>query len=109
MLQVIGGGAVGLAIARKLVQREGASTVLIEKNGAVGMETSSRNSEVIHAGIYYGMDSLKTKLCIRGREMMYDLCKKYNIPHKNLGKWIVAQTDQQWEVSMFFFLSLVLS
>jgi len=65
------------------------------------MEISSRNSEVIHAGIYYGTDSLKTKLCIRGREMMYELCEKYDIPHKNTGKWIVAQTDQQWEVCMF--------
>jgi 2-hydroxyglutarate dehydrogenase len=64
----------------------------------VGMETSSRNSEVIHAGLYYGTDSLKTKLCIQGREMMYALCQKHDIPHKNTGKWIVAQTDQQWEV-----------
>jgi 2-hydroxyglutarate dehydrogenase len=92
---------VGLAIARKLAQRDGTSTVLIERNGAVGMEISSRNSEVIHAGIYYGTDSLKTKLCIRGREMMYELCEKYDIPHKNTGKWIVAQTDKQWEVCMF--------
>lgn len=94
---VIGGGAVGLAIARQLAARDGTSTVLIERNGAVGMETSSRNSEVIHAGLYYGADSLKTKLCIKGRHLLYDLCQKYNIPHNNMGKWIVAQTDQQWE------------
>ncbi|KAK3080952.1 hypothetical protein LTS18_011630 [Coniosporium uncinatum] len=72
---VIGGGAVGLAIA----------------------QTSSRNSEVIHAGIYYGADSLKTKLCLRGKEQMYDLCRKYDIPHMNCGKWIVAQDDAQME------------
>ncbi|RFU35668.1 hypothetical protein B7463_g634, partial [Scytalidium lignicola] len=95
--QVIGGGAVGLAIARQLSARDGTSTVLIERNRAVGMETSSRNSEVIHAGIYYGADSLKTKLCIRGREMLYALCEKYSIPAHNTGKWIVAQTDQQFE------------
>ncbi|TVY85989.1 L-2-hydroxyglutarate dehydrogenase, mitochondrial, partial [Lachnellula willkommii] len=94
---VIGGGAVGLAIARQLAGRDGTSTLLVERNGGVGMETSSRNSEVIHAGLYYGADSLKTKLCIQGRHMMYALCQKYSIPHNNTGKWIVAQTDQQWE------------
>ena len=50
---------------------------------------------MIHAGLYYGRDSLKTKLCIRGKQMMYDLCQKYDIPYRNMGKWIVAQTDQQ--------------
>jgi 2-hydroxyglutarate dehydrogenase len=55
------------------------------------------NYQVIHAGLYYGADSLKTKLCIQGRHMMYDLCAKHNIPATNTGKWIVAQTDQQWE------------
>ncbi|KAH8804833.1 mitochondrial putative L-2-hydroxyglutarate dehydrogenase [Xylogone sp. PMI_703] len=94
---VIGAGAVGLAIARQLSARDGTSTVLIERNRQVGMETSSRNSEVIHAGIYYGADSLKTKLCIRGREMLYALCEKYSIPAHNTGKWIVAQTDQQYQ------------
>lgn len=53
--------------------------------------------QVIHAGLYYGADSLKTKLCIEGRQMMYALCNKYSISHNNMGKWIVAQTDQQWE------------
>lgn len=94
---VIGGGVVGLAIARKLQGRDGASTVLIEKHGSVGTETSSRNSEVIHAGLYYGPDSLKTRLCLRGKEMMYELCKKYSIPHRNTGKWIVAQDGAQME------------
>ncbi|KAF2028337.1 FAD dependent oxidoreductase [Setomelanomma holmii] len=92
---VVGGGVVGLAIARKLQARDGASTVLIEKHSSVGTETSSRNSEVIHAGLYYGTDSLKTKLCLRGKEMMYDLCKQHSIPHRNTGKWIVAQDEIQ--------------
>ncbi|KAK3056787.1 hypothetical protein LTR09_002580 [Extremus antarcticus] len=61
----------------------------------VGSETSSRNSEVIHAGLYYGHNTLKTELCIKGKQMMYDLCTKYQIPHMNCGKWIVAQTDEQ--------------
>ncbi|KAH7391508.1 mitochondrial putative L-2-hydroxyglutarate dehydrogenase [Cadophora sp. MPI-SDFR-AT-0126] len=94
---VIGGGAVGLAIARQLAARDGNSTVLIERNKAVGMETSSRNSEVIHAGLYYGATSLKTQLCIRGRQLLYSLCQTHDIPHRNTGKWIVAQTNEQWE------------
>lgn len=95
MIQIIGGGAVGLAIARRLSSKDGTSTVLIERNSMVGMETSSRNSEVIHAGLYYGATSLKKELCIQGREMMYLLCRKHNIPHSNLGKWIVAQDETQ--------------
>jgi L-2-hydroxyglutarate oxidase LhgO len=94
---VVGGGVVGLAIARKLQQRDGASTVLIEKHGSVGTETSSRNSEVIHAGLYYGPTSLKTKLCLRGKDMLYELCKKHEIPHRNTGKWIVAQDVAQMD------------
>ncbi|CAI6334130.1 unnamed protein product [Periconia digitata] len=94
---VVGGGVVGLAIARKLQQRDGVSTVLIEKHGSVGTETSSRNSEVIHAGLYYGTDSLKTKLCLHGKQMMYDLCRENHIPHRNTGKWIVAQDSTQLE------------
>jgi 2-hydroxyglutarate dehydrogenase len=92
---VIGGGVVGLAIARKLQSRDGASTVLIEKHGSVGTETSSRNSEVIHAGLYYGTDSLKTRLCLEGKEQLYKLCQKHSIPHRNTGKWIVAQDATQ--------------
>ncbi|MCJ1305705.1 hypothetical protein MMC08_008521 [Hypocenomyce scalaris] len=94
---VIGAGAVGLAIARKLAERDGTSTLLLERHGSVGTETSSRNSEVIHAGLYYGHDSLKTTLCLKGKEMMYALCAEQNIPHRNTKKWIVAQDQEQWE------------
>ncbi|KAL1985582.1 hypothetical protein VTN96DRAFT_7562 [Rasamsonia emersonii] len=97
---VIGAGVVGLAVARQLAAREGTSTILLERHGAAGTETSSRNSEVIHAGIYYPADSLKTKLCVRGREMLYDLCAKKGIPHRNTKKWIVAQNEEQWEVCL---------
>ncbi|KAK3318592.1 FAD dependent oxidoreductase [Apodospora peruviana] len=93
---VIGGGVVGLAIAQSLARR-GGSTVLLERHSAVGTETSSRNSEVIHAGIYYGADSLKTKLCIPGKDQLYRLCEKHDIPHRRTGKWIVAQNDTQVE------------
>ncbi|KAF4126749.1 L-2-hydroxyglutarate oxidase LhgO [Geosmithia morbida] len=92
---VIGGGVVGLAIARQLSQRTGTSTVLLERHSAVGMETSSRNSEVIHAGIYYGKGSLKTDLCVRGKDLLYSLCEARGVGHARVGKWIVAQTDAQ--------------
>ncbi|KAM0297842.1 hypothetical protein HYE67_003332 [Fusarium culmorum] len=94
---VIGGGVVGLAVARQLAQRDGTSTVLIERHDAIGTETSSRNSEVIHAGIYYGPSSLKTKLCIRGKNLLYELCDKHDIGHRRTGKWIVAQNEDQQE------------
>ncbi|KAL2036614.1 hypothetical protein N7G274_010640 [Stereocaulon virgatum] len=94
---VIGAGAVGLAIARKLAERDGTSTLLLERHGAVGTETSSRNSEVIHAGIYYGPTSLKTRLCLKGKQMMYDLCQKQNVPYRNSKKWILAQNAEQHE------------
>ncbi|GAO18196.1 uncharacterized protein UV8b_01220 [Ustilaginoidea virens] len=92
---VIGGGVVGLAIARQLSQRPNTSTVLIERHAALGTETSSRNSEVIHAGIYYGRESLKARLCLRGKHLLYDFCAKHGVPHRRVGKWIVAQDDAQ--------------
>ncbi|KAK7414252.1 hypothetical protein QQX98_006849 [Neonectria punicea] len=94
---VIGGGVVGLAVAQRLAQRDNTSTVLIERNEGIGMETSSRNSEVIHAGIYYGTESLKGSLCIRGKELLYELCDKADIPYRRTGKWIVAQDDAQYQ------------
>ncbi|KAH7328189.1 FAD dependent oxidoreductase [Stachybotrys elegans] len=90
---VIGGGVVGLAIARQLAPR--AATLLVERHAAVGTETSSRNSEVIHAGIYYGASSLKTRLCIRGKNLLYELCARHGVGHRRTGKWIVAQNDAQ--------------
>ncbi|KAJ5586893.1 uncharacterized protein N7459_002658 [Penicillium hispanicum] len=97
---VIGAGVVGLAVARQLAAHEGTSTILLERHDAPGTETSSRNSEVIHAGLYYPADSLKTKLCIRGRNLLYDLCAQNDIPHRNTKKWIVAQTAEQWEACL---------
>ena len=95
---VIGGGVVGLAIAQQLARRSSSpSTVLLERHPAVGTETSSRNSEVIHAGIYYGAGTLKTELCIRGKNLLYELCEKHAVPHKRVGKWIVAQNQAQRE------------
>ncbi|EIN10477.1 FAD dependent oxidoreductase [Punctularia strigosozonata HHB-11173 SS5] len=92
---VIGGGVVGLGIAQRLShQLPDKSVYLIERHPRAGEETSSRNSEVIHAGIYYPPDSLKTRLCLRGRQLMYERCKSHNIPHKKTGKLVVAHSDQ---------------
>lgn len=87
---------VGLAISRALAQRT-PSVLLLERHLAPGTETSSRNSEVIHAGIYYGADTLKTRLCIRGRELLYAYCDAWAVPHRNTGKLIVAQDAAERE------------
>lgn len=93
---IIGGGAVGLAIARHLtLSHPDASVLLIERHGTVGTETSSRNSEVIHAGLYYGHNTLKTDLCIAGKQQLYELCNAHSIPFRNTKKWIIAQDDDQ--------------
>lgn len=91
---MIGGGVVGLAVSRALAQRNPA-TLLLERHAQPGQETSSRNSEVIHAGIYYGASTLKTSLCIRGKELLYAYCAASGVPHRNTGKLIVAQTEGQ--------------
>jgi L-2-hydroxyglutarate oxidase LhgO len=86
--QIIGGGVIGLAIARQLARAHpGSSTVLLERHLAVGTETSSRNSEVIHGGLYYPRESLKTALCIKGARMLYDFCATHHIPHKRCGSF----------------------
>ncbi|GLB33420.1 putative FAD dependent oxidoreductase [Lyophyllum shimeji] len=93
---VIGGGVVGLAIAQRLAHRfPTRSTYLVERHSRPGEEISSRNSEVIHSGLYYPPDSLKTRLCLRGRDMLYERCQAYNIPHRKCGKLVVARADQQ--------------
>jgi len=82
-------------VARSLALRSRGSVIILGRNSTVGMESSSRNSEVIHAGIYYGPGSLKTELCIRGKNLLYDYCARRHIPYKRIGKWIVAQNDAQ--------------
>lgn len=86
---VIGAGAVGLAAARSIALA-GYETIVVDRHMMQGMETSSRNSEVIHAGLYYAPGSLKARLCVAGREMMYRYARERNIPHRQCGKLIVA-------------------
>lgn len=86
---VIGAGVVGLAIARQL-QISGREVFLVDRERSFGMQTSSRNSEVIHAGIYYAPGSLKAKFCVLGKELLYAYCQQRNVPYKNIGKLIVA-------------------
>lgn len=91
---VIGAGVVGLACARALAQR-GIDTVILEKNAAFGQETSARNSEVIHAGLYYPTGSRKADLCVRGRHLLYDFCRSHQVSHRACGKLIVATRPEQ--------------
>ena len=91
---VIGAGVVGLAIARALAQ-SGREVLVAEATEAIGTGTSSRNSEVIHAGIYYPAGSLKARLCVRGKHLLYAYCAERGIPHKRLGKLIVATSTEQ--------------
>ena len=87
---VIGAGVIGLAIARELAQT-GREVLVLESNSSFGMETSSRNSGVIHAGIYYQPASLKARCCIDGKQMLYDYCRDHHVAHNACGKLIVAK------------------
>lgn len=90
---VIGAGVVGLAMAREL-SRRGREVVVIEAAGAFGTGISSRNSEVIHAGLYYPAGSLKARLCVRGKALLYDYCAARGIAHRRCGKLVVATRAQ---------------
>lgn len=90
---VIGAGVVGLAVAARLAQKT--DVVILERGDRPGLETSSRNSEVIHAGLYYPKDSLKARLCLKGNRRIYELCEEHAIPHKRLTKIITASREDE--------------
>jgi len=91
---VIGAGVVGLAIARELAM-SGREVVILDAEDAIGTHTSSRNSEVIHAGIYYPKGSLKARACVEGRQRLYEYCASHGVPHRRCGKLIVATNENQ--------------
>ena len=91
---VIGAGVVGLAIARELAMA-GREVIVLEAADAIGTHTSSRNSEVIHAGLYYPKGSLKAGLCVSGKWLLYDYCAGHGVPHSNVGKIVVAVTTDE--------------
>ena len=91
---VVGAGVVGLAVARALAQT-GREVMVVEKEHAIGTETSSRNSEVIHAGIYYPTGSLKARTCVAGKERLYAYCRERHVHHAACGKLIVATDEDQ--------------
>src|SRR4051794_26579314 len=91
---VVGAGVVGLAIARELALA-GREVIILDAEEAMGTHTSSRNSEVIHAGIYYPKGSLKARTCVEGKQLLYEYCASHGVPHRRCGKLIVATSEPQ--------------
>src|SRR2546421_11003870 len=91
---VIGAGVIGLAVARRLAQA-GREVIVLEAAEGIGTATSSRNSEVIHAGIYYPAGSLMARMCVSGKRALYQYCSDHGVPHRNCGKLIVATTTNE--------------
>ena len=91
---IIGGGVIGCSIARAVSQRW-QDVFLLEQNPRVGMATSTRNSGVIHSGIYYPKDSLKARLCVEGNRLSYEFCEKHNVPFRKTGKLVVAANKSE--------------
>ena len=94
---VIGAGVVGIAVARALALA-GREVIVLEAAEGIGTETSSRNSEVIHAGIYYPKGSLMARTCVAGRRLLYKYCEEHGVPHRNCGKLIVATNEAEAEL-----------
>ncbi len=94
MVLVVGAGVVGLAIGRELALR-GHEVIVAEAEGGIGTGVSSRNSEVIHAGMYYPTGSLRARHCVEGRRRLYAFCASHGVPHAKIGKLIVAATEPE--------------
>lgn len=99
---VVGAGVLGLAVAAELA-RARRSVIVLERHEGPARETTSRNSEVIHAGIYYPSDSYKARFCVEGRELLYERCERQRIPHRRCGKWIIATRDEERSTLERFF------
>src|SRR6201981_3056677 len=93
---IVGAGVIGLAIARSLAQA-GREVIVLEAAEGIGTVTSSRNSEVIHAGIYYKAGSLMAQFCVAGKKALYRYCHEHGVPHRNCGKLIVATSPKETE------------
>lgn len=93
-ITIIGAGVIGLAIAANLSAKY-EDVIVVEKKSSFGQETSSRNSEVIHAGLYYPENSLKSKLCIEGNSLMYDFCRANGVSHKKISKLVIARDGNE--------------
>ena len=93
-ITIIGAGVVGLAIAANIADGK-REVYVLEKNRAFGQEASSRNSGVIHAGIYYPTGSLKAKMCVSGNRSLYEICETYGVSYRKLGKLIVAANEEE--------------
>ncbi|WP_252472129.1 NAD(P)/FAD-dependent oxidoreductase [Microbulbifer okhotskensis] len=91
---VVGAGVIGLACAYQLSQA-GREVMVLEQHSAIGTETSARSSEVIHAGLYYPTGSLKARACVAGKSMLYQFCREHGVPHRQVGKLIVASDKTQ--------------
>jgi L-2-hydroxyglutarate oxidase LhgO len=91
---IVGGGVVGCAVARAVSQRW-SDVFLVEQMPRFGMGASTRNSGVIHSGIYYAPGSLKAQMCVAGNRMLHEFCAAHNVPHRNCGKLVVAQGHEQ--------------
>jgi L-2-hydroxyglutarate oxidase LhgO len=91
---VVGAGVVGLAVARALAAA-GHQPLVLDRDADFGLGTSARNSEVIHAGLYYPAGSLKARLCVRGKALLYEYCAAHDVPYRRLGKLVIAKTPEQ--------------
>jgi L-2-hydroxyglutarate oxidase LhgO len=94
-LAIIGGGIIGVATARSLLDRPGLSIVVLEAESELARHQSGRNSGVIHAGLYYRPGSFKARLCTEGREELYRFCQEQEIPHRRCGKLVLATDESE--------------
>ena len=100
-IAIVGAGVVGLAVAQRLSAAKSMarrSILLLDKESGIGQHISSRNSEVIHAGIYYPTGSLKANFCVRGKELLYEHCQRHGIPYRRLGKLVIASSEETGEL-----------